>query len=218
MNYASETPVQTTFVARFNLAMLMAWGLWLVLLIAYVLPWVLHSTSSMTLNAYDLAEWTTLSPAQRQISPALPVALGLRLQLPILVALGVILLRASRQGFFALGLVILGALVQFPPLEFIGQWQDVNYQQQAMLVVVTLMVSGLLWWVFGGRRWRLFSVLLLSILGLVSSYLGWQGAIAIMEPFGLVMSVGLGYIAMLIGYVGFIVWALASLTILSEQA
>jgi hypothetical protein len=100
MNYASETPVQTTFVARFNLAMLMAWGLWLVLLIAYVLPWVLHSTSSMTLNAYDLAEWTTLSPAQRQVSPALPVALGLRLQLPILVALGVVLLRASRQGFF----------------------------------------------------------------------------------------------------------------------
>jgi len=53
-------------------------------LLGYLLPWAVASSAPMTLNAYDLAEWTSLHPAQRQTTPPLLAPLRLRAQLAIL--------------------------------------------------------------------------------------------------------------------------------------
>ena len=34
-------------------------------LCGYLLPWIVAPSSAMTLNAYDLAEWTSLHPLQQ---------------------------------------------------------------------------------------------------------------------------------------------------------
>ena len=52
-------------------------------LAGYVLPWIVAPSAALTLNAYDLAEWTSLHPLQRQTSPPLLAPLELRLQLVI---------------------------------------------------------------------------------------------------------------------------------------
>ena len=72
------------------------WRFLLLALIAYSLPWVVGPGAALTLNAYDLAEWTSLHPAVR--TAALPFALtfGLRL-LPLLVYMAFAIDSSSRQ-------------------------------------------------------------------------------------------------------------------------
>lgn len=54
------------------------YALVLIGLLGYAQPWIVAPAASMTLNAYDLAEWASLIPAQRGTAPPLLVPLLLR--------------------------------------------------------------------------------------------------------------------------------------------
>ena len=53
-------------------------------IIGYLLPWVITPAQSLSMGAYDLAEWTSLHPVVRQTLPFLWATLALRIPLAIL--------------------------------------------------------------------------------------------------------------------------------------
>ena len=107
----------------------------LVALTGYLLPWMVAQNSGMTLNAFDLAEWTRQHPTQ---STWLVVPLLIRVQLPLMTMMFVLSARGRLRGWVILLIVILLSLSQLPPFEFARELRDPNYQQQFALAVVTL--------------------------------------------------------------------------------
>ena len=101
-------------------------------LAGYLLPWIVAPTAPMTLNAYDLAEWTSLHPIQ--LGAPLAVPLLLRSQLPVIAVWIALPARGPLMRLLAAAGVMLLALAQLPPLEFLTiSRHDSNYQQQFML-------------------------------------------------------------------------------------
>jgi hypothetical protein len=140
--------------------------------IAYSLPWVVAPGASLTLNAYDLAEWSSLHPATRMNAYLTPLALR---ALPLLLTLLIANLPARShwlQGVKAL-LIVIMAIALLPPFEFFGStWQDNNHQQQVALAGAMLLSGILVLWI---GKWRqvlnnvlVFSLLVLSIFGVVT--------------------------------------------------
>ncbi len=148
-------------------------------LVAYLLPWVIATNSAMTLNAFDLAEWTSLHPSQRHALPPLITPLLLRAQLPIIAALVALWASSPKERLLAILCVFLLAVAQLPPWEFLRDSGDANYQQQAALALATIIFSiGLP----GLRRlmpanFQPFVVILIAILGIVSAILGQSQAL-----------------------------------------
>lgn len=124
-----------------------AWPFWLFILLAlmaYVSPWVINPGAGLTVGAYDLAEWVSLSPAARAQSPALLTTFLLRLPLMSLTLL--IALNAPRSAFtyrrWLHTLAVLPLCVaQLPPPEFLSQTDDINYRQQALLAGGSLILA-----------------------------------------------------------------------------
>lgn len=109
------------------------------LLAGYLLPWIIAPTAPLTLNAYDLAEWTSLHPSQPHTTPALVVSLYLRIQL-LLIGL-LIAINVRKRWITVVGIMII-AIAQFPPLEFIlSETSNINYQQQFYLSVGTAIIG-----------------------------------------------------------------------------
>jgi hypothetical protein len=118
------------------------WLLWTLLafaLVTYTLPWVINSGVSLSLGAYDLAEWSSLHPAVRASNP--PFLATFLLRFP-LACLGVIAaLMASKRRWPKLTASILIALALLPPVEFFTQYRDdPNYRQQFALALLVLLV------------------------------------------------------------------------------
>lgn len=112
-------------------------------LCGYVLPWIITPTAPLSLNAYDLAEWTSLHPSQPTASPPMIVPLLLRLQLVIIGISIALQTRSTMQRLIGLVIITLLALAQLPPLEFLTIERDnINYQQQFVLATTTLLVGG----------------------------------------------------------------------------
>ena len=138
---------------------------------AYLLPWIVAPNASMTLNAFDLAEWTSLHPLQQQARPPLMVPLLLRIHLPIL-AISMALWPKNREECYpAILFIVLLSISQLPPLEFINNLNDLNYRQLLILASATLFLSTIL------RRFlpaqlRPVATLLLALLGIVTSLVG----------------------------------------------
>jgi len=132
---------------------------WLALaLLIYALPWLKANSPALELNAYDWAEWLSLHPAERSTAPPLLLTLALRLHL---VAWSMLLASAlpPRWRWRFVVVLALVAAAQLPPLEFLSSTQDNNYQQQAVLALLSLALGLLarrflspdgLWWVMGG--------------------------------------------------------------------
>ena len=141
-------------------------------LAGYLLPWMVAPTAPLTLNAYDLAEWTRQHPTQFQSGILMAVPLLLRLQLPIIAMLTALFACGRRIKPLAALMIALLALAQLPPLEFLTiSRHDSNYQQQFMLAAISLVVGlGLL--ACKPSRLLVLAVLGLAIIGLVSSFAG----------------------------------------------
>ena len=173
----------------------------------YLLPWIVASSGPMTLNAFDLAEWASLVPAQRGTFPPLIVPLLLRTQ-PVLLSLLLSVIAVGRKGMAVAALAIcLVAIAQLPPFEYVYDINNLNYRQQFVLAVVSL-VAGLLL-LPHGRRWIALAVkLALAIVGIGTATLGLSGAMALFSQFGLAAVPGAGIWILILGYAAIIALAL----------
>ncbi len=168
---------------------------------AYMLPWAVSSSAPMTLNAYDLAEWTSLHPAQRHSSPPLLAPLLLRAQLVILTL--ILALPTSGRHWRAISALAVVALsvAQLPPFEYVYDIANLNYRQQFLLALVSL-ITGLA--ATRMANWRIIRMLLvlLPVAGLVSVIAGVTQALEVYQLTQSVASIGLGPWLLSSSYVG----------------
>lgn len=179
----------------------LGWGVFLAL-VAYSLPWVVNAGVSLTLNGYDLAEWTSLHPDAR--AGALVTTLLLRLQ-PCLIAILVALTAQNPfktlSWWFKCLLVVLIAVALLPPLEFFTiAGEDVNHRQQFFLALSTLIAGSVgLSGVLPAVRWVV--MIAGAGMGIVTSAIGLSQAYALMQQFHLSTQIGAGCLTLIIVYI-----------------
>lgn len=174
------------------------WAWVSLLLFTYSLPWMVNPGSGLTVNAYDLAEWVSLSPAVRA-QPLLYTALFLRL--PLVLITWSIALAAPQPNFRGMWLshavaCFLMVSAQLPPLEFLTQPNDPNYQQQFGLACfslagASLSISGRL------KAVRFWLIQVFAIVATVTLALGYEQAARTIQSFHLPGGIGLGFMGML---------------------
>ena len=163
--------------------------------IGYSLPWINGGSASLQPGALDFAEWLSLLPAVRINLPLLLPALFLRIalvMLGVLVALNIA--RTTWMWLKLLQIVILGGIFMalLPPIAFFaGQFDDTNYQQQAILWVgyCVLMLS-----IFFTRK-RIPSQVLISVVSVLAVVFGAWGAIwgwQLLSAYQITLQIGLG--------------------------
>ncbi len=166
----------------------------LVLLMAYVSPWVLAEGASLSLNAYDLAEWSSLHPAARSAQPALLPSLLLRLPLACTAIALACVAADSPRTWRALGLLgsLAAVIALLPPLEFLrGGTGDANYQQLLALAGLSLVGAATVY--FGaGFLVTNHIILALTMLGLGSGLWGWYQGCRLIEGFEIAVYPGPG--------------------------
>ena len=179
-------------------------------LIAYLLPWATAPSAPLILNAYDLAEFVSLHPAQRGTSPPLLATLLLRVQLAI-ICVSFALISAGRPGRLWRALVILAlTIAQLPPPEFALDPGNLNYRQQLGLALSSLGI-GLVLLRLGGARLRQLTRLslpLFGIIGMTSSYAGLAQALDVYAQLDMAGGVGLGFWLLMLCYAGLILTAI----------
>lgn len=115
--------------------------------IGYLLPFAVGRGAALTFNAYDLAEWLTLTPAANAETPPLFSALLLRLPLwgisvYAAACAGTAIAGGIRRWLF--GMVWLAFVIALlPPLEFANDLGSGNYRQQAGLAIAAVCIGAL---------------------------------------------------------------------------
>ena len=171
------------------------------LLAGLLLPWLVAPNAAMTLNAYDLAEWTSLHPAQAGASPPLLASLLLRLQVLILCALVGAAAQTRRAARVAALLVCLLAVAQLPPVEFVKDLGSLNYRQQFGLALMSLLLGlAELRWL--RRRWRHGAICLFALIGMATAWLGASQALAVYASLAGGGSIGLGAVISAVACLG----------------
>lgn len=172
-------------------------------LAGYLLPWAVSSSAPMTLNAYDLAEWASLHPAQRQTTPPLLAPLLLRVQLVILTL--ILALSASGRPMRAMSAaaVVVLALAQLPPFEYVYDIANLNYRQQFGLALAS-MIAGLAATRLANRRIIRVLLVVLPIAGIISVIAGVAQALEVYRLTQSVAGIGLGPWLLCASYVGIV--------------
>ena len=179
-------------------------------LVAYLLPWIVAPSAPMTLNAYDLAEWVSLYPPQKQTLPPLLVPLLLRAQLLIFaIMLGII---ASGKIQIIVATLIIAALAigQMPPFEFFSDLDNLNYQQQSILAGISL-VAGLALIPVKLKSALPLVLILLSIFAIATSVYAQAQAQTIYRELGQMGDTGFGLWLLILSHIGIAMGALWSL-------
>lgn len=167
----------------------------ILLITAYITPWVINRPIGLILGAYDLAEWASLHPAAYNTTPILLPSLLLRVHLLYITLFSAIHLRGSIAWLF-IGLLCLS---QLPPLEFLGQITNVNYQQQFALTLGGVIGAIILFTIHREfiSHWLDLIIGLSGIIwviwGVVSSY-------ELLEPFSIHTHIGFGPLLMISSY------------------
>lgn len=166
-------------------------SLLIALLVGLLLPWLVAPAAGMTLNAYDLAEWASLHPAQRSSNPPLVVPLLLRVQLLILCALTGLVARGKMQKQVAALVIVALAIAQLPPIEFVNDIGNLNYRQQFGLALggMVLGIAALLW---KNRRWQPIFVAGFSLVGALTAIGGARLALDVYASLASGGGMGLG--------------------------
>lgn len=180
----------------FPLVILLLFGL-----LGYVLPWAVSSSAPMTLNAYDLAEWTSLHPAQRHSSPPLLAPLLLRAQLALLSLTFALTASRRPRRLISAAVVVVLALAQLPPFEYVYDIANLNYRQQFVLALASLIAGLVMTGVQSLRIIRLL-LLLLPVVGILSVYAGVSQALDVYRETQPVLSIGLGPWLLTASYIG----------------
>lgn len=160
------------------------------LLVTYLLTWAVAPNHALSLNAYDWAEWLSLHPTERTASPLLLSSLLIRLHLLIFTVLWTTVLPPRWHSLALLGVLPL-ILAQLPPLEFLSALNDPNYQQQAGLALLSLVLAGISRWRIWQKYWLQW-VLLGAIIGIFSLLWGTNLGIERMAQYNLNVYYGLG--------------------------
>ncbi|MCY4464354.1 MAG: hypothetical protein OXE46_02320 [Chloroflexi bacterium] len=178
-----------------NASLLMA------LLVGLLLPWLLAPSAAMTLNAYDLAEWASLHPAQRGSNPPLLVPLLLRCHLVILCALAGVVAHSKQEKTVAALAIVALAVAQLPPIEFVNDIGNLNYRQQFGLALGGLLLGMMiLRWL--DRRWQPLFVTGFGLFGALTSLAGATLALDVYASLASGGSTGLGLWIVVAAYVG----------------
>lgn len=178
------------------------WLMLLAAIIVYNFPWIQNPGNSLSLSAFDFAEWTSLHPASYITSPILLSSLLLRFQLVLftsLVSLNLPAIRFTHQWWLHTLAVILLVIAQIPPLEFISQSSNQNYQQQFFLTLLSLVIGiGS----FGGwlDPYRSYFVIILCLFGIVTTAVGLSQGNMLMIEFKINTTLGIGGIVLAIIY------------------
>ena len=168
-------------------------------LLGFVQPWIVVSTGSMTLNAFDLAEWASLAPVQHETSPPLLAPLLLRLQPVFLcLCLGAILNGGPRKAIAAIAILLL-AVAQLPPFEYVYDINNLNYRQQFFLAIVSL-IGGFAYLPLRHRMLVSLAAIALSVAGLATSAIGLAQAEALYRQFQLTGTPGAGIVILSLSY------------------
>jgi hypothetical protein len=162
-------------------------------LIGYCLPWMITPASSLSLGAYDLAEWSSLHPLVRQTVPFLWTTLALRIPLAILgILLAAYIRKISDQIPIAILCLLLTAIALLPPLEFFTIYRDdPNYRQQFTLASFALII-GILATIAKPKRLQLALRIALSLLGVIACVAGLYQAQSLLQGFDLPTAIGYG--------------------------
>ena len=175
-------------------------SLLMALLVGLLLPWLVAPAAAMTLNAYDLAEWASLHPAQRSSNPPLVVPLLLRVHLLILCALAGLVAHGKLEKRAAALMIVALAVAQLPPIEFVNDIGNLNYRQQFGLALggLALGMAALLW---KNRRWQPIVVAGFSLVGALTSMAGARLALDAYASLANGGGIGLGVWIVLTAYV-----------------
>lgn len=172
------------------------WSFITLTLVLYSLPWVVNPGASLTLNGYDLAEWTSLYPGIRSGSTPLLVTFALRSPL---LWISVLIAFAPRTKWwlrlFAV-LAIVGVLL--PPPDFFSiSFDDPNYQQMLLLAAAALM-AGLAGIVYRGQRGR-NTILFAAVVGIIIACAGGLATgLTLLGNFNLPLQVGPGGVGLIL--------------------
>ncbi|MBA3871717.1 MAG: hypothetical protein H0X30_21420 [Anaerolineae bacterium] len=164
-----------------------------VALVGYFLPWISTSASSLSLGAYDLAEWSSLHPVIRQTVPFLWTTLALRVPLAILgILFATYISKTFHRRYIAIICLLVAAIALLPPLEFFTAYRDdPNYRQQFILALMTVVIG--IPAIFGQpKKFQKGLLIALSILGVLASAIGLYQAQKLMQGFELHIAIGLG--------------------------
>ena len=124
---------------------------------------------------------------------------SLLLRLP-LACLALLIAFSTRRGIVPALLVIVIAVALLPPLEFIHALDDANYRQQAAIALLALIgggigLSGVL------PRYRHWIAAAVALIGAAASLIGLAQGYDLMRGFEIPAQIGLGGIAMGIGFI-----------------
>ncbi|MDX2077446.1 MAG: hypothetical protein SFZ02_13535 [bacterium] len=175
---------------------------WIILillaLVAYTLPWVNGGSASLSFGAFDLAEWASLHPTTRAMSPILLTSFLLRL--PLVCFAWIVAfnsphppLRSSTWWVYAIICFFL-VVLSTPPLEFLTtNRDDINYLQQASLTALGIIgcgigLSGIL------KPFRGYVAMGICAIGAISSTWGVILGYNLLAEFQITVVLGLGII------------------------
>lgn len=179
------------------------WAGWLlggliVALVCYHLPWYAHDTAGFTMHGYDLAEWTSLHPAVRGSSP--PMLTSFLLRAPLWALLAGLALAANRLDdprgrWIVRAGVLLVALRFVPPKDFFTTATgDPNYRQMMLLALLSAVsVAAAVLLVRVSDRVQTVLLLVVVIVGLVSSWWGLSRAGQLLHDFEIDVRIGAGF-------------------------
>lgn len=157
-------------------------------LLACFLPWANGAGAALALNAWDLAEWSSLHPLSRSAEPALGASFGLR-ALPLFL-LALTLWREGLPTPLRAGLTLVVAIALLPPPEFFrSDLADANYRQQLVIAAGALLIG-----LGSGRRvtWAPWLHALLPAVALASAWLSLSAALDLQHNLGLAAGAGIG--------------------------
>lgn len=170
-------------------------------LAAYCAPWLASNGASLSLNGYDLAEWSSLVPGVRFGAQPMVVPGLLRAQLIFTAA--IVALLPTRRGTWLWGVCGAGALALvialLPPFEYFLEesWRsDVNYGQQVTFALLALFNAGVSWMI-PRRRQRQLALIVMASAGIVTSLAGTSQAVGLAAGYDVPATIGMG----VVGYV-----------------
>ena len=170
-------------------------------LAAYCAPWLASSGASLSLNGYDLAEWSSLVPGVRYGAQPMVVPGLLRAQL--IFAAAIVALVPTRRGswlWWICGAAALAlAVALLPPFEYFLEesWRaDVNYGQQVTFALLALINASICWVMPRGRQRRI-ALIVMAAAGIITATAGASQAVGLAAGYAIAATIGMG----LVGYV-----------------
>jgi hypothetical protein len=171
------------------------WGFIILAICCYNLPWVINPGASLTLNGYDLAEWSSLYPGIRVSS--IPLLATFVLRSPLLWISVIIAIAPRPLVWLRIILILAIAGVLLPPPEFFtSSLDDPNYRQMLALSIAAF-ITGILGVVHRGQRGRIAIQIVATALILMTSLSGLVTGISLMREFNLPAHIGPGGVGLI---------------------